>query len=174
MKRSALLRFLRRQGCHLKREGASHSLWTNPLNGLVEAVHDTLKYPICWLARSAEALACRRLVADKAVQHHQPFVFRQSAKPQRLREDAPDPGPGRPGEGAAARQRRPVGSTDQAPQGLAPGWREPTAPRDVACSRPRRPDARPQRAPRSPRTAGHRTKSSYAIHSHTKKESGSD
>ena len=38
MKRSALLRFLRRQGRHLKREGASHSLWTNPLNGLVEAV----------------------------------------------------------------------------------------------------------------------------------------
>lgn len=38
MKRESLLRHLRRHGCHLKREGASHSLWTNPQNGSVEAV----------------------------------------------------------------------------------------------------------------------------------------
>lgn len=38
MKRSALLRHLRRHGCVLKREGASHSLWMNPANGVVEAV----------------------------------------------------------------------------------------------------------------------------------------
>jgi mRNA interferase HicA len=38
MKRSALLQHLRRHGCVLKREGGSHSLWTNPANGAVEAV----------------------------------------------------------------------------------------------------------------------------------------
>jgi hypothetical protein len=38
MKRSALLRHLRRHGCVLKREGRSHSLWANPRNGQVEAV----------------------------------------------------------------------------------------------------------------------------------------
>jgi hypothetical protein len=30
VKRSSLLRYLRQHGCVLKREGASHSLWTNP------------------------------------------------------------------------------------------------------------------------------------------------
>lgn len=38
MKRSSLLAHLRRYGCVLKREGGSHSLWTNPVNGAVEAV----------------------------------------------------------------------------------------------------------------------------------------
>lgn len=38
MKRGDLLRHLRRHGCYLKREGASHSLWCNPLTGAVEAV----------------------------------------------------------------------------------------------------------------------------------------
>ncbi|MEO7189534.1 MAG: type II toxin-antitoxin system HicA family toxin [Vicinamibacterales bacterium] len=38
MKRSSLLRHLRQHGCALKREGGSHSLWTNPANGVVEAV----------------------------------------------------------------------------------------------------------------------------------------
>ncbi|HEY2760882.1 MAG TPA: type II toxin-antitoxin system HicA family toxin [Pirellulales bacterium] len=38
MKRSALLKHLRRHGCYLKREGGSHSLWTNPTTGHVEAV----------------------------------------------------------------------------------------------------------------------------------------
>ena len=38
MKRSALLRHLRRNGCILKREGASHSLWSNPNTGAVEAI----------------------------------------------------------------------------------------------------------------------------------------
>jgi hypothetical protein len=38
MKRAALLRHLRKHGCHLKREGRSHSLWTNPANGNVEAI----------------------------------------------------------------------------------------------------------------------------------------
>ena len=30
MKRSSLLKHLRRHGCYLKREGAEHSLWCNP------------------------------------------------------------------------------------------------------------------------------------------------
>ena len=38
MKRTALLKHLRRYGCFLKREGINHSLWTNPNNGKVEAV----------------------------------------------------------------------------------------------------------------------------------------
>jgi hypothetical protein len=38
VKRGSLLRHLRRHGCVLKREGAAHSLWTNPTNGTVEAV----------------------------------------------------------------------------------------------------------------------------------------
>ena len=38
MKRSELLRHLRRNGCTLKRGGASHSLWANPATGQVEAV----------------------------------------------------------------------------------------------------------------------------------------
>ena len=38
MKRGDLLRHLRQHGCHLKREGRSHSLWTNPATGAVEAI----------------------------------------------------------------------------------------------------------------------------------------
>jgi mRNA interferase HicA len=38
MKRTALLRHLRKHGCFLKREGSAHSLWSNPNTGEVEAV----------------------------------------------------------------------------------------------------------------------------------------
>jgi mRNA interferase HicA len=38
MKRIALLRHLRRHGCILKREGASHSLWMNPRTGKSETI----------------------------------------------------------------------------------------------------------------------------------------
>lgn len=38
MKRSALLKHLRRHGCYMKREGRAHSLWTNPATGRIEAV----------------------------------------------------------------------------------------------------------------------------------------
>ena len=38
MKRTALLRNLRKHGCFLKREGSAHSLWCNPNTGDVEAV----------------------------------------------------------------------------------------------------------------------------------------
>ena len=45
MKRTALLSHLRRHGCVLKREGASHSLWTNPATGAVEAVPRHIEIP---------------------------------------------------------------------------------------------------------------------------------
>ncbi|MCP4609318.1 MAG: type II toxin-antitoxin system HicA family toxin [Planctomycetes bacterium] len=38
MKRSSLLKHLRKNGCYLKREGSGHSLWANPNTGEVEAV----------------------------------------------------------------------------------------------------------------------------------------
>ena len=38
MKRTTLLRHLRRHGCYLKREGGAHSLWCNTRTGEVEAV----------------------------------------------------------------------------------------------------------------------------------------
>jgi hypothetical protein len=38
MKRESLLRYLRRHGCYLKREGRAHSLWCNPQTGQGEAV----------------------------------------------------------------------------------------------------------------------------------------
>ena len=38
MKQRALLKHPRRHGCHLKREGRSHSLWTNPQTGETETV----------------------------------------------------------------------------------------------------------------------------------------
>ncbi|MDR3676824.1 MAG: type II toxin-antitoxin system HicA family toxin [Acidobacteriota bacterium] len=38
MKRSNLLQHLRKHGCLLKREGSSHSLWSNPQTGAIEAV----------------------------------------------------------------------------------------------------------------------------------------
>ena len=53
MKRHALLKHLRRYGCYRKREGSEHSLWTNPANGLIEAVprhteiRDKLARKIC-------------------------------------------------------------------------------------------------------------------------------
>ncbi|MCY2988453.1 MAG: type II toxin-antitoxin system HicA family toxin [Planctomycetota bacterium] len=45
MKRTALLRHLRRHGCVLKREGRSHSLWMNPETGEVEAVPRHVEIP---------------------------------------------------------------------------------------------------------------------------------
>lgn len=38
MKRNAFIKYLRQNGCYLKREGSSHSLWLNPLTGHAEAV----------------------------------------------------------------------------------------------------------------------------------------
>jgi hypothetical protein len=53
VKRGDLLRHLRRHGCHLKREGAAHSLWMNAATGAVEAIPrhreipDRLAHKIC-------------------------------------------------------------------------------------------------------------------------------
>lgn len=38
MKREKLLKYLRKNGCVLKREGASHSLWINPSAGGIESI----------------------------------------------------------------------------------------------------------------------------------------
>ena len=48
MKRRELERRLRQAGCYLKREGGSHSLWTNPRTGDVEALprHNEIKDPL--------------------------------------------------------------------------------------------------------------------------------
>ena len=45
MKRRDLEKSLRRKGCYLKREGASHSLWIQPKTGAVEAIprHSEIK-----------------------------------------------------------------------------------------------------------------------------------
>jgi hypothetical protein len=45
MKRTALLKHLRRHGCVLKREGRAHSLWTNPQTGATEAVPRHVEVP---------------------------------------------------------------------------------------------------------------------------------
>lgn len=48
MKRKDLERKLRIAGCYLKRESASHALWINPKNGMIEAVprHTEIKEPL--------------------------------------------------------------------------------------------------------------------------------
>lgn len=45
MKRRDLERKLRFTGCHLKREGAAHSIWVNPKTGITETVprHNEIK-----------------------------------------------------------------------------------------------------------------------------------
>lgn len=45
MKRKDPERKLRFAGCHLKREGASHSIWINPNTGVTETVprHNEIK-----------------------------------------------------------------------------------------------------------------------------------
>jgi mRNA interferase HicA len=45
MKRESLLRYLRRHGCYLKREGRAHSLWYNPQTGQIEAVLRHMEIP---------------------------------------------------------------------------------------------------------------------------------
>ena len=64
MKRGDLLRHLRKHGCHLKREGRSHSLWTNPATGAVEAVPRHTEISDVLLARYAEAFLCRRSAVE--------------------------------------------------------------------------------------------------------------
>jgi mRNA interferase HicA len=61
VKRGDLLRHLRTHGCHLKREGRLHSLWTNPATGAVETVPRHTEIPDV-LARKI----CRRLSVPEA------------------------------------------------------------------------------------------------------------
>ena len=59
MKRKLLEQQLRRAGCLLKREGASHSLWVNPRTGAMEAVprHQEIKEPLARkILRALDAL----------------------------------------------------------------------------------------------------------------------
>ena len=53
MKRGDLLRHLRRHGCYLKREGRSHSLWTNPTTGASRLCRATTRYRMPLRVRSA-------------------------------------------------------------------------------------------------------------------------
>jgi len=57
VKRSALLRHLRKHGCTLKREGRSHSLWTNPQTGHVEAVPRHTEVPDLLARKICRALS---------------------------------------------------------------------------------------------------------------------
>jgi len=59
MKRRDLERRLRIAGCYLKKEGASHSLWINPKNGMIEAVprHTEIKEPLA--KKDIEKSECR-------------------------------------------------------------------------------------------------------------------
>lgn len=66
MKRSALLRHLRRRGCTLKREGAGHSLGSTPLLAPSKPFRVTPKSPTFLRGRSVAALDCPRLGAQAA------------------------------------------------------------------------------------------------------------
>ena len=48
MKKKLLEKRLKKAGCYLKREGSSHSLWINPITGVVDAVprHSDIKEPL--------------------------------------------------------------------------------------------------------------------------------
>lgn len=50
MKTGALLRHLRCHGCSLKREGSSHTLWSNPQTGQMEAIprHNEIPNKLAW------------------------------------------------------------------------------------------------------------------------------
>ncbi len=73
MKRTALLKHLRRQGCYLKREGSSHSLWCNPLTGAIEAVPRHVEISNR-LARSI----CKNLTVPEATLRLRVFALRIS------------------------------------------------------------------------------------------------
>jgi mRNA interferase HicA len=45
MKRQTLVKHLRKNGCYLKREGGSHTLWMNPRTGRIEAIPRHVEIP---------------------------------------------------------------------------------------------------------------------------------
>ncbi len=62
MKRYALLKHIRRNGCCLKREGASHSLWWNPLTGHSEAIPRHTEIPNKLVRKICKALSIKEVV----------------------------------------------------------------------------------------------------------------
>ena len=62
MKRESLIRHLRRHGCNLKREGRSHSIWTNPNTGQSEAIPRHVEIPDRLVKK-----ICRGLSVDENV-----------------------------------------------------------------------------------------------------------
>jgi len=61
MKRNALLKHLRKNGCFLKREGRSHSLWSNPKTGAVEAVPRHTEIPDRLARKICKGLSVREI-----------------------------------------------------------------------------------------------------------------
>jgi len=59
MKRQALLRHLRRDGCVLKREGVSHSLWEDSSTGHVEGIPRHTEIPNLLAKRICRGLSVR-------------------------------------------------------------------------------------------------------------------
>ena len=62
MKRESLVRHLRKHGCYLKREGRSHSIWTNPNTGQSETIPRHVAIPDRLVRKS-----CRGLSVDENV-----------------------------------------------------------------------------------------------------------
>ncbi len=61
MKRIALLKYLGQNGCYLKREGNSHSLWCNPLTGHAEAVPRHIEIPNKLARKICKALSIKEI-----------------------------------------------------------------------------------------------------------------
>jgi mRNA interferase HicA len=61
MKRSTLLKHLRKHGCYLKKEGSSHSLWCNPLTGHVEAIPRHTEIPNKLARKICKAISIKEI-----------------------------------------------------------------------------------------------------------------
>ena len=61
MKRNNLLKHLRFNGCYLKREGTSHSLWCNPQTGHSEAVPRHTEIPNRLAKKICKALSIKKI-----------------------------------------------------------------------------------------------------------------
>ena len=78
MKKVDLEKKLRKAGCFLKREGASHSLWMNPNTGVIEAVprHKEIKEPLT--KKNTSKYGCRLVLRPGGFE---PYRDRSSASP---------------------------------------------------------------------------------------------
>jgi mRNA interferase HicA len=61
MKRKDLIKHLRLNGCYLKCEGGSHSLWCNPLTGHTEAVPRHTEIPNKLIRKICKALSIKEI-----------------------------------------------------------------------------------------------------------------